>query len=93
MAILVQFEISGTVFDLSFLLMRPPEELREPQNSWELCYVISVKKPFVRLGGMDPNLIRRAIEFERRRELVKWADKYFSQLVVPFNRSEWHLRG
>lgn len=50
--------------------------MRGPENSWEVSYVISVRKPHIKLGGSNEEFFR-AVGWRRAKELRQWAEEEF----------------
>lgn len=50
--------------------------LREPENSWEVSYVINWKRPEIRTGITIEELIRYIPEV-RRKQLRAWAEEKY----------------
>lgn len=50
--------------------------IREPENSWEVSYVISIKKPGYP-QGIDSHKLLSKIGSNRSSELSEWANNYY----------------
>ena len=50
--------------------------MKEPQNSWEVSYVISIRKPHIDTKITREELVK-LIRRDRLSELRSWADRYF----------------
>lgn len=47
--------------------------MREPQNSWEVSYVFSMKRPNIKLGIPRRDIFLK-VGLERGKELMKWTE-------------------
>ena len=54
--------------------MEKPEKFTEPENSWEISFILELKRPKIRLGIPKGFVWTRVIPRERLKELLKWSD-------------------
>ena len=50
---------------------------REPENSWEVSYVLGLKHPQIHTG-VSMFSLKMNLSYSRRVELEAWADRYFT---------------
>jgi hypothetical protein len=55
---------------------------REPYNSWEVSYIVSIRRPYIKLGITKKELDKIVPDY-RKRMIKSWAREFFTQ--------EWFL--